>query len=90
MVAARVCRMVVGLGHLQQTTVVSVAWQRSVRRGTTSEDGTCGNGIIGQLGLQRIAAGCLARLGYRCSASSEDGANDFSSLLTWWGMLLRG
>lgn len=56
--------MVVGLGYLQQTAADGVAWQRLVQRGTTSEDESCGNGIVGQLGLQRTAAGCSVWLGY--------------------------
>jgi hypothetical protein len=33
-----------------------------VRCRTASEDGACSNDIVGQLGLQRIAAGCSASL----------------------------
>ena len=38
--------------------------QLSVRRGTASKDGACSTGIMGQLGLQRTAAGCSAWLGF--------------------------
>ena len=46
----------------QRTTVADVALQPSVRCGTASEDGACGNGIVGRLGLQRTAVGCSALL----------------------------
>ena len=36
----------------------------SIRCGTTSEGGACGNGNVGQLGLQQIAAGGSALLDY--------------------------
>jgi hypothetical protein len=51
------------VGCLQRTAAASVAWQRSMRRGTALEDGACGNNIVGRLGLQRTAAGCSAWLG---------------------------
>uniref|UniRef100_K3XQX5 Uncharacterized protein n=1 Tax=Setaria italica TaxID=4555 RepID=K3XQX5_SETIT len=60
MVAARGCCMVVGFGCLQRSAAADVAWQRSVRCGTASEDGACGNDNVGRLGLQRIAAVCSA------------------------------
>ena len=64
MVAAGGCRIVVGCSCLQRTAAAGVAWQRSVRRGTASEDGACGIDIMGRLGLQRAVAGCSAWLGY--------------------------
>ncbi|RCV19025.1 hypothetical protein SETIT_3G350500v2 [Setaria italica] len=82
MVVSRGCLMVIGFGFLQRTAAAGVAWQRSVRRRTASEDCTCGNGIVGRLGLQRTAAGCSAWLGYPVRYMSEDGASDFSGLLT--------
>ena len=56
--------MSVGCCCLQRTAAASVAWQPLVRRGTASKDGACGIGIMGQFGLQRIAAGCSAWLGF--------------------------
>ena len=79
MVAARGCRMFVGSDCLQRTAAAGVAWQRSVRCGTASEDGTCGIVIVGRLGWQRIAAGCLAWLGYPVRYIIE----------RWHGRLLR-
>ena len=64
MVAVGSCRMIVDCGCLLWTAAAGVAWQPSVRRGTASKDGTGGLGIMGQLGLQRIAAGCSAWLGF--------------------------
>jgi len=58
------CRMFVGCGCLQRTAAAGVAWQLSVWRGTASKDGACGTGILGRLGLQRIAAGCSTWLGF--------------------------
>jgi hypothetical protein len=63
MVAARGCRMFVGCDCLQRTAAAGVAWQWSVRCGTASEDGACGIGIVGRLGLQRTMAGRSAGLG---------------------------
>ena len=63
MVAARGCRMFIGCDCLQRTAAAGVAWQLSVRCGTASEDGTCGIGIVGRLGLQRTMAGRSAGLG---------------------------
>ena len=58
--------------------------QLSVRRGTTSEGGACGNDKVGRLDLQRIVAGGLATLWLlRCGPSSEDGASD--NLACWHG-----
>ena len=57
-------RMIIDCGCLQRTMAAGVAWQPSVRHGTASEDGACGIGIVGRLGWQRTAAGCLAWLGY--------------------------
>ena len=57
------CHMDVGSGCLQRTAVVDIAWQLSVRRGTASVGGACGTIIVGQLGLQRTAAGCSTLLG---------------------------
>jgi len=54
--------MVVGSGCLQRTTAAGVVWQLSVRRGTASEDGACSTFMVGRLGLQRTAAGCLVLL----------------------------
>ena len=51
-------------GGLQRIAAAGVAWQLSVRHGTTSKDGACGIDTRGQLGLQRIAAGRLAWLSY--------------------------
>ena len=56
--------MSVGCCCLQRTAAASVAWQPLVRHGTASKDGACGIGIMGQFGLQRIAAGCSAWLGF--------------------------
>ena len=49
---------------LQWTVAAGVAWQWSVRCGTASNDGARGTGTMGQLGLQRTAAGCSAWLGH--------------------------
>ena len=87
MVAARGCCMFVGSDCLQRTAAAGVAWQLSVRCGTASEDGTCGNGIMGHLGLQRTA-----QLGWAtwCGTTSEDGASDFSGSLLWrWSLAAR-
>ena len=51
-------------GGLQRIAAAGVAWQLSVRRGTMSKDGACGNDTRGQLGLQRTAAGRLVWLSY--------------------------
>ena len=66
MVAVGGCRMIVDCACLQRTAAAGVAWQPSVWRGTASKDGACGIGIgiVGRLGWQRTAAGCLAWLGY--------------------------
>jgi hypothetical protein len=64
MVAVEGCRIIVDCGCLQRTAAAGVAWQPSVRRGTASKDGASGIGIVGRLGWQRTAAGCLAWLGY--------------------------
>ena len=57
------CHVVVGYGCLQWIAAADIAWQLSVRRGTASEGGACSTIIVGRLGLQRTAAGCLALLG---------------------------
>jgi hypothetical protein len=64
MVAAGGWCMFVSCGCLQRTVAAGVVWQRSVRCGTASEDGTCGINIVGRVGLQRTMAGRSARLGY--------------------------
>ena len=75
--AAGGCHMGVGSGCLQRTAAVDIAWQLSVRRGTASEGGACGNDKVGRLDLQRIVAGSPATLWLlRCGPSSEDDASD--------------
>ena len=56
--------MSVGCCCLQRTAAASVAWQPLVRRGTASNDDACGIGIMRRLGLQRIATGYSAWLGF--------------------------
>ena len=83
MVAVEGCRMIVDCGCLQRIAADGIARQPSVRRGTASKDGACGIGIVGRLGWQRTAAGCLAWLGYPVRYIVENGASDFFDLLTW-------
>ena len=63
-VAAGGCHMVVDCGSLQRIAAAGVAWQLSVWCGIASKDGAGGFGIMGRLGLQRIAVGCSAWLGF--------------------------
>ena len=80
-----VCRV----GCLQRTAAAGTALQLSVRRGTASEGGACGNDKVGRLGLQRIVAGGPATLWLlRCGPSSEDGASDNLACWLWRRRLL--
>lgn len=47
MLAVGGCRMDVGVGCLQRTAAVGVAWQLSTRRGTASYGGACSTNIVG-------------------------------------------
>ena len=78
-------------GCWQRTVVAGVAWQLSVRCGTTSGDGACGIDIVRRLGLQQIAAGGSALLDYfvviHCRKTAQ------ATTLACWhddGSLLRG
>jgi len=65
-------------------SLAGTALQLSVRRGTASEDGACGNDKVGRHGLQRIVAGGPATLWLlRCGPSSEDSTSD--NLACWHG-----
>jgi hypothetical protein len=69
--------MDVSFGCLQRTAAAGVARQLSVRRGTTSEGGTCSTNIVGAAWLAADCGGLLSlawRL--RCGTSSKDGASD--------------
>ena len=71
--------------------MAGVAWQLSVRCGTASVDGACGNDIVGRLGLQRTAAGGSAELSYVGAVHHRKTAQA-TSLVCWigGGGLVRG
>jgi hypothetical protein len=74
----------VELGSLQWLTAVDIALQLSMRRGTTSADSACGYDIVGRLGLQRIAAGGSALLGFFGAVHHRKTARA-TSLVCWLG-----
>ena len=77
--------MFVGLAAcsgLRRRTLLNL--QLSVRRGTASEDGACGNDKVGRHGLQRIvAAGIVAAVQLRCGYSGAVHRRKTAQATTW-------